>query len=143
MSFGLIDSWTVQIYSSPGASTQALDGDVFSASFDFPASLTKGFGSFGGDPVELASFDVNVVLEPGDYWLAVVFGNESEVNGVAGIAGSFIGDGPASFSGPGLNDFVALSNPAAYRIFGSPVPGPGGALLLGVVLIGRRLRRTR
>lgn len=143
--FGLIDSWTIQIYSSLDASTQSLEGDLYSASFGFPDNLTDGFSSFFGKPVELATFDVDVVLDPGEYWITVAMGNDSNLNGIVGIAGSSIGDGPAYFSGPGLGDFTALGNPAGYRLIGAPVPGPGGTFVIGwaIAVCCRPRRRGR
>ncbi len=142
VSFDLIDSWTIQIYSSLEASTQSLFGDIHSESLGFPDALTDGFSSFGGMPIELATFDVDIVLDPGTYWLAVVMGNDFSLNGTSGIAGSAIGGGTAFFSGPGIGDFFALGNPAAYRIIGTVIPGPGAALFLMWIPFARR-RRSR
>ena len=140
VSFELIDSWTIQIYSSLDASTQSLFGDLHSESFGFPDALTDGFSSFGGMPVELATFDVDIVLDPGTYWLAVVMGNDFSLNGTSGLAGSAIGGGTAFFSGPGLGDSFPLGNPAAYRIIGTVIPGPGAALFLMWIPVARRGR---
>ena len=91
----------------------------------------------------LVAGGVNVVLDPGDYWITVALGNDSSVNGTAGIAGSSLGDGPAFFSGPGLGEAFALGNPAAYRISGTVVPAPAGGLLLTLAFVARRSRRRR
>ena len=122
------------------ASTQSLFGDLHSESVSLPDALTDGFADFGGMPVELASFDVDIVLDPGTYWLAVVLGNDSDINGTSGIAGSPIGSGNAFFSGPGLGDSFPLGSPAAYRIMGTVVPAPGVAIVLVWIPIARRGR---
>jgi hypothetical protein len=142
MSFELVDSWTIQVYSSLEGSYESLTGDVYSASFDFPSTLTKGFAHFFGSPVELATFDVDFILPSGDYWMTVAMGNDFAENGVVGIAGSFFGDGPAWFSGPGIGDAVPLGSPAGYRILGEAVPGPAGLWLLVPALVVRRRRRV-
>jgi len=140
VSWDLVDSWTIQIYSSLEVSTQTLFGDVYSATFDFPDALTDGFATFGGRPVELATFDVDFLLAPGDYWMTVAMGNLGATNGTVGIAGSSIGDGPAYFSGPGPGASTPLSRPAAYRIIGAVPAPPAAIVLVAGLAVGKRRR---
>ncbi len=137
-SYELVESWTVQIYSSPEAAVATEIGDVFSVSFAGPASLTSGYdGLFQS---ELASFDVDVVLSPGEYWLGVAMGNVSAVNGVVGIRHSFLGDGPAYLAVSSVSQIAEVA-PAAYRITGTVVPGPSALCLLVLGAAAQRRRR--
>jgi hypothetical protein len=140
-SYELVESWTVQIYSSPEAAVATEIGDVFSVSFAGPATLTSGYdGLFQS---ELASFDVDVVLSPGDYWIGVAMGNVSAVNGVVGIRHSLLGDGPAYLAVSSVSQIAPVA-PAAYRITGSVVPGPSAlAAILLLALMPAGARRSR
>jgi hypothetical protein len=140
-SFAFMQSWRVEIYSSLEQSVLSLTGDVASLGFDAPDSLTTGYASFFGDPVELAGFDVDILIEPGEYYMTVAMENDGGENGTFGIAHSTLGDGSSWFSGPGTGTTVQVSNAAGYRIFGEVVPGPGGLLMFVVAgLVGRRRR---
>jgi hypothetical protein len=141
-SFNFLQSWTVQIYSSLELSFMSLEGDVASLTFATPDSLTTGYASFFGDPVELAQFDVDIVVDPGQYWMTVAMENDGSENGTFGIAHSSLGDGSSWFSGPGAGASIPVSNAAGYRIFGEAVPGPGAAMLLAIAgVAGPRRRR--
>lgn len=144
VSFDLIDSWTVQIYSSLSGASKDFFGDALSVSFDTPTSMTNGFSSFLGFPSEITSFDIDVVLQPGEYWLGIAMGNDGKTNGTIGVRASIVGDGPAFFAVPSQGSSFALSAPAAYRIFGETVvPAPGAVLLLIPLGLPSRRRRVR
>jgi hypothetical protein len=136
-SWELVDTWTVQIYSSPEAAVATEVGDVYSASFAGPASLTSGYSPLFQS--ELASFDVDVMLAPGQYWIGVAMGNVSAVNGVVGIRHSFLGNGPAYLAVSSVSQIAEVA-PAAYRITGTIIPAPP-ALWAAAVLAARRRRR--
>jgi hypothetical protein len=140
-SYELVESWTVQIYSSPEAAVATEIGDVFSVTFAGPASLTSGYDALYQS--ELASFDVDVVLSPGDYWIGVAMGNVSAENGVVGIRHSLLGDGPAYLAVSSVSQIAPVA-PAAYRITGVIVPAPPAlAALLLLALRPAGGRRSR
>ncbi|MHC5022562.1 MAG: hypothetical protein ACYTGG_01445 [Planctomycetota bacterium] len=141
--FDLIQSWNVQIYSSLDAATSDYFGDSFSQSFDTPDDLTSGFSSFGGFASEIATFNVDVILEPGEYWLGVAMENDSAINGTVGIRHSIVGDGPALFAVPSQGDSFPLGFAAAYSVTGMEVPGPAAASLFGLAALLAPTRRRR
>jgi hypothetical protein len=137
-SFDLVQSWNVQLFSSLAAAASSHIGDVYSATFSAPTLLTDGYSPLG----ELATFDIDAVVSPGEYWVALTMGNVGAENGTVGIRHSVLGDGPCYFAVPSQQSSFPLGNPAAYRMFGEAVPGPGASAALGVglLLLGRRRR---
>lgn len=140
-SFNNIISWNVQLYSSLSAASKDFFGDIYGKSFITPTNLTTGYALFSGRPAEVASFDVDVVLQPGDYWMTVAMENDGSSNGTAAIVHSTIGDGPCYFAVPAQGSHFALSNAAAYRVIGESVPTPGCAAVLLAVFVARSRRR--
>ncbi len=138
VSWDLVDSWSVQIYSSVDAAKHTVIGDVYSQSFTEPSTLKLGYDNLYDDA--LASFNVDFVLDPGEYWLSVVMGNEYDLNGVVGIRHSQLGDGQSWLvSSPGGES--AKVNASAYRIKGTVVPAPSAWVALALVGVVRRRRR--
>ena len=142
LDFSQIISWYVQVHSTLSNATKTPFGDIFGQSFESPSALTSGYATYQGRPAEIASFDVDFVVQPGEFWLTLVMENDFDVNGRAGILHSTIGDGPAFFAVPSLGDSFPLSGPAAMRVIGTNVPGPGGLTVLLVMgLFGTRRRQ--
>jgi len=134
-SYNLVDSWTVQIYSSLEVAKTGVLGDVHSQSFKAPDSLIKVNDGFFDSA--LVSFAIDVELEFGEYWMPVAMGNSD--NGVVGIRHSLIGDGPSAliFTQAGNQEEVGAS---AYRIHATTIPGPAS---LALVLLCRTSRSSR
>lgn len=130
-SFDDVITWNVQIYSSLSAASSDYFGDVYGKSFDTPSAMTSGYATYSGRPAEIATFEVDFILQPGEYWMTVAMENDGALNGTAGILHSFIGDGPCYFAVPSQNASFPLSWPAAYRVIGEAVPAPGTLTLLG------------
>jgi MYXO-CTERM domain-containing protein len=141
ISFDLIQSWNVRIYSSLNAASHNVVGDVYNRTFDVPTSLSEGWAIIGGQRTELASFEIDKTLDPGEYWIELTMGNASTDNGVVGIRHSLLGDGSCYFAAPASGQAFALNNAAGYRLFGENVPGPGALAIFGVGLFTRGRRR--
>lgn len=157
---GILTQWAVEIYSSTGAATANLNGDVAHLVFAFnSASVTTT--PYAIDPQRLVDFDVfasNVVLAPGTYHVAIIasmpFGAGGQIGPVdSNVVGGFPNDvngwqaNPAGgFNIPG--NFQSTNANEAYRVTGFlvGVPEPSTMILLGagsVVVTGIGWRRHR
>jgi hypothetical protein len=150
-----VNSFNVEIYSSTAAAAASLTGDVFSANFGGPSASVNfaGFFSFDGpdaNDADIVSFDVNINLGAGTYYVAIVPQVDFGATGQSAIATSSLnwagtnpGSGQANPNG-GFGfpfNFQASTQNLAYRI--SAVPAPGALLLLGLAgVCGTRRRRS-
>jgi hypothetical protein len=135
-----IVQWEVNIYSDLTAATENLIGDVH-ASVSDPVFIDSWSGT--GYLLKLA---IDVVLEPGEYFLSVIMSNPYPDNGWVGVATSDLGDDSAWLVSPDSNysfsPSLATSDNLAYRVTGTPVPAPATiALLAGAMVAGAGARR--
>lgn len=143
VNFDDVLSWNVQVHSSLSNAEKTFFGDVYGKSFPTPSAMTDGYATFQGRPAEIASFDVDFIVQPGEFWFTVAMENDGTKNGTIGILHSTIGDGPCYFAVPSLGDSFPLSGPAAYRVWGAPVPAPGALIVLAAAgCTTNRRRRT-
>jgi len=75
-----VTNYTISVYSSPDAAGVDLVGDVYSIDV-----VTPNLPSWSGVG-ELVSFDIDVTLPAGEYYIAVIPWNDFSVNGQTGIA---------------------------------------------------------
>lgn len=145
--FQNIIGYRVEIYSSPQAALQDIDGDVASVFFDEPHFGTVGgapFTFFGGNPVHHVGFNLDIDLPTGTYWVDVIPVNVWQTNGITVSFGSLEGEYAeplqvhvgcgeiASLPAAGVG-FKLLGQPAVTGdLDGDGVVGPGDlATLLG------------
>ena len=127
--FENIIGYRVEVYSSPQAAVQNIDGDIASVFFDEPHFGTVGgppFTFFGGNPVHHVGFNLDINLPVGTYWLGVIPVNVWQSNGVTVSFGSLVGEA----AGP-LQVHVGCN-----QIDGLPAPGVGFKLLGQLAVTG-------
>ena len=126
--WNLVESWSVEIYSSPQAAAANLTGDV--ASLVVPAPLVEPFGDN-----DLLRFDLTggpgpaIQLAPGTYWVGVI-PTMPGINGQIGIAPTSIGNSDAwqanpngGFGFPDNLQQIAGGVNLAYRLVGTELKG--------------------
>lgn len=151
-SYGNVQHWRVEVYSSPGAAATNLVGDVASAVIGLgSATLTTPWTT---SPISaLVSLDTtaaNINLGAGTYWLAVI----PRLN--FGGGGGQLGIMDSTFAGTPSNDNSLQANPGggfalpnnlaprntdcAYRITAVPAPASLGLLGFAGLAAARRRR---
>jgi len=108
--FDSIESYTIAVYDSPETAATDLSDTIVSVSFDEPDELKTTV--FAG--VRIASFNVDITLAPGTYWIAVIPSNSFEDNGQTFVMGSELGDPNAQLANPG----------GGFKEFDPGVPAP-------------------
>jgi len=135
-----IQSYRVEFYSSPQAAGSNLTGDVASLQGLQADELLDPFGDSQNRGKVL--FEVNIPLEAGEYWLAVIPRMDFTGIGQTGVSASEIGAtdcwqaNPLQGFGQGTEWQPGYS--AGYRIMGIPEPATLTLLALGGLALIRR-----
>jgi hypothetical protein len=152
--FGDAQGYRVSIFSSAAKAGESLIGDVYSALFAAD-EVAFDVGAFGADEVwdgtdvagtAAATFDLDLTLAAGTYWLGVMAVNDPDDNGTISVGIS--GSGDAMWANPGggfeLGDGNLLSEGgnAGYALFGAvPEPASWAMMIIGFGMTGATLRR--
>jgi hypothetical protein len=135
-----VQSYRVEFYSSPQAAGSNLTGDVASLQGLQADELIDPFGDSQNRGKVL--FEVNIPMEAGEYWLAVIPRMDFSGIGQVGVSGSEIGDpdGWQANPGQGFGQGTEWQNgySAGYRIMGIPEPATLTLLALGGLALIRR-----
>jgi hypothetical protein len=135
-----IQSYRVEIYSSPGAAGSNLTGDVASLQGLAYDGLEDPFG--GSQNRGKVLFNVDIPLEAGEYWLAVIPRMDFSGIGQVGVSGSEIGATDCWQANPGqgfgMGTHWQPGYSAGYRIMGIPEPASLTLLALGGLALLRR-----
>ncbi len=141
---GLVQGYTISIFSSVGAAAGNLYGDVVAVWSDPVAADTAWLG--GG---HLMTFDLGgAFLAAGDYWLGITPLNHFAAGGgQTGVYTSDIGDGSGHQANPGggfgmPGNWQARGENYAYSLEGSAIPAPAALALLGLAGFAGRRRRS-
>jgi hypothetical protein len=114
-------AWRVEVYSNPQvALNHDLVGDLLHAQITTPASFVIPYTSFnfGPNPIGLVSLDVDVTLEAGMYWVAVIPLNTA-TNGYTTVIGSTVGNQFIPWQVLPGSTVVPLSQAGiGFRVFG-------------------------
>ncbi len=128
----LVESWQVEIYSSPEAAAANLTGDV--ASISVPAPLVEPFGAQDLLRIDLTGGPgPGIDLAPGTYWIGMIPTMPFDVDGCCGqvaVGGTTIGNADAWQANPGggfefpdgLQQIAGGVN-LAYRVVGTELKG--------------------
>lgn len=143
-----VTAWNVNLYSSTTAAGSSLTGDVFSATL-VPTITSIGNNGFGGLHAFTVTFDVNIPLAAGTYWVGV--NAEQFFDPGGGPAQLFmpesqVGNGNAFGANPGGsfgNDYITQGDKnIQYEVTGTLIPMPAPVLMsmagLGLMACVRR-----
>ena len=135
-----IQSYRVEIYSSPQAAGGNLTGDVASLQGLQADELMDPFGDSQNRGKVL--FNVDIPLDAGEYWLAVIPRMDFSGIGQVGVSASEIGDPDCWQANPGggfgMGTHWQAGYSAGYRIMGIPEPATLTLLALGGLALIRR-----
>jgi hypothetical protein len=153
-SYGAITAWDVQFYTSVAAAAASLTGNAASQ-IVAPGAVTLTTPFLAADPRSaLATIPINVTLNPGKYWVAVIpelaFGTNGAQIGV--YSSNYVAGGPngsnavqvnpgGGFGFPGNQSALGIN--AAYRLIGTAaaVPEPSLPVLASVGLVAAFIAR--
>ena len=135
-----VQSYRVEIYSSPQAAGATLTGDVASLQGLQADELLDPFGASQNRGKVL--FNVDIPLEAGEYWLAVIPAMDFTDIGQVGVSASEIGALDCWQANPlggfGMGPQWQPGYSAGYRIMGIPEPATLTLLALGGLALIRR-----
>ena len=141
---GLVQGYTISIFSSVEAAAGNLFGDVLAVWSDPVAADAAWTG--GG---HLMTFDLGgAFLAAGDYWLGITPLNHFAAGGgQTGVWQSDIGDNSGHQANPGggfgmPGNWQATNANYAYSLEGTAIPAPGALALLGLAGFAGRRRRS-
>ena len=145
-----VTAWNVNLYSSTTAAGSSLTGDVFSATL-VPTITSIGNNGFGGLHAFTVTFDVNIPLAAGTYWVGVNAEQYFDPGGGPAqlfLPESEVGNGNAFGANPGGsfgNDYITQGTKnLQYTVIGTVIPMPAPVLMstAGIGLVAFRRRRN-